>query len=148
MRTTLFYTLIISLLQVSSCSNSVDDPQIIGSVASAHPLATKAGLDILKNGGNAFDAAVAVASSLNVVEPMMSGLGGYGTILIYDAKSKKIRYLNPSGRFPSQTNTDLMREPTPEYLKNRVGPKAISTPGNLNAWVEMHREYGKMPWII
>lgn len=146
MRITLFYTLIISLLLVSSCSNSVDDSQIIGSVASAHPLATKAGLDILKNGGNAFDASIAVASALNVVEPMMSGIGGYGTILIYDAKGKKIRFLNPSGRFPVQTNTDLMREPTPDYMKNRVGPKAISTPGNLNAWAEMHHEYGKMPW--
>jgi len=111
-----------------------------------HPLATQAGLDILENGGNAFDAAIAVASTLNVVEPMMSGIGGYGTILIYDAKSKKIRYLNPSGRFPVRTNTDLMRKPTPDYLKNRVGPKAISTPGNLNAWTKMHEEYGELPW--
>lgn len=117
-----------------------------GSISSAHPLATQAGLDILVKGGNAFDAAIAVASTLNVVEPMMSGLGGYGTILIYDAHSKQIRYLNPSGRFPAKTNTDLMREPTPDYKKNRVGPKSISTPGNLNAWASMHKQYGKMNW--
>jgi gamma-glutamyltranspeptidase / glutathione hydrolase len=146
MRISLFCALIISSPIVWSCSNSVDNAQIGGSVASAHPLATEAGLDVLENGGNAFDAAIAVASALSVVEPMMSGIGGYGTILIYDANSKKIRYLNPSGRFPAQTNTDLMRQPTPDYLKNRVGPKAISTPGNLNAWAEMHQEYGKMPW--
>ena len=146
MKTALYYSLLIFLLLVNSCDNSLDKSQINGSVASAHPLATKAGLDILKNGGNAFDAAIAVAASLNVVEPMMSGIGGYGTILIYDAKSKKIRYLNSSGRFPEQTNSDLMREPTPDFLKNRVGPKAISTPGNLNAWVAMHQTYGKMSW--
>ncbi len=140
------YCAFVSFLIISACSNSVDTSEITGSVASAHPLATQAGLDILENGGNAFDAAIAVASTLNVVEPMMSGIGGYGTILIYDAKSKKIRYLNPSGRFPAKTNTDLMREPTVNYLDNRVGPKAISTPGNLNAWAEMHQEYGKMPW--
>ena len=117
-----------------------------GSVASAHPLATRAGLNILEKGGNAFDAAIAVAATLNVVEPMMSGIGGYGTILIYDGKSKRIRYLNPSGRFPERTNTDLMRSPTPNYLANRVGPKAISTPGNLNAWEALHQEYGKTSW--
>lgn len=117
-----------------------------GSISSAHPLATKAGMDILQQGGNAFDAAIAVASTLNVVEPMMSGIGGYGTILIYDAKAEKIRFLNSSGRFPLKTNTDLMREPTPGFMENRVGSKSISTPGNLNAWSSMHTQYGKLKW--
>ncbi len=76
----------------------------------------------------------------------MSGLGGYGTILIYDINKKQIRYLNTSGRFPLKCNSDLMRKPTTDYLGNRTGPKAISTPGNLNAWKELHKTYGKMPW--
>lgn len=117
-----------------------------GSVASAHPLATQAGMDVLQKGGTAFDAAIAIAATLNVVEPMMSGLGGYGTIMIYDAKSDQIRFLNASGRFPVESNSDLMREPTPDFMKNRVGPKSISTPGNLNAWAAMHTEYGKLEW--
>lgn len=131
-----------SIVHAQSSTNSSE----IGSVSSAHPLATKAGYDILKNGGNAFDAAIAIAASLNVVEPMMSGIGGYGTILIYDAKTNKIRFLNASGRFPIATNTDLMRSPTPDFMKNRVGPKSISTPGNLNAWDLMHKTYGTLSW--
>ena len=134
------------LILFVSCNNHVEPSSDSGSVASAHPIATKAGLDILNNGGNAFDAAIAIASTLNVVEPMMSGIGGYGTILIYDAKKKEIRYLNPSGRFPAKTNTDLMREPTPDFMKNRFGPKSISTPGNLNAWEAMHDTYGSLAW--
>ena len=117
-----------------------------GGVSSAHPLATEAGLKVLADGGNAFDAAIAVAATLNVVEPMMSGLGGYGTILVYDAKEKRVRFLNASGRFPVKTDTDLMRAPTPNYMENRVGPKSISTPGNLNAWKLMYDEYGSAPW--
>ena len=146
MKITTICALLFSLI-LCACPNSDDNSQDNGSVASAHPLATKAGMDILENGGNAFDAAIAVASTLNVVEPMMSGIGGYGTILIYDATNKKIRFLNPSGRFPAKTNTDMMREPTVNYLKNRVGPKSISTPGNLNAWEEMHNKYGNMAWV-
>lgn len=125
---------------------SAKEKQTVGAVASGHPLATQAGLEILEKGGNAFDAAIAVASTLNVVEPAMSGLGGYGSTLIYDVKKKEIRYLNSSGKFPLATNSDLMREPTADYLQNRKGPKSISTPGNLNAWHEMHKNYGKLPW--
>ena len=140
------FKLLIPVLIIASCSNAKPKIPIQGRVASAHPLSTKAGQDILDAGGNAFDAAVAVASTLNVVEPTMSGLGGYGTILIYEGKHNKIHFLNPSGRFPMATNTDLMRKPSPDFMKNRFGPKSISTPGNLNAWKAMHTNYGLLEW--
>ena len=117
-----------------------------GMVSTAHPLATEAGLSVLADGGNAFDAAVAIAAALNVVEPMMSGIGGYGTILVYDAKTRRTRFLNSSGRIPAAVNSDAFRAPTPGYLENRRGAKAISTPGNLHAWEAMSREYGTKPW--
>jgi gamma-glutamyltranspeptidase/glutathione hydrolase len=117
-----------------------------GMVSSAHPLATQAGLDILKAGGNAFDAAVAVAATLNVVEPMMSGMGGYGVTLLYDAEKGTVRCLDSSGRFPAATNADLFRAPTVNYLDNRKGAKAVSTPGNARHWETLARTYGKLPW--
>ncbi|UCE41133.1 MAG: gamma-glutamyltransferase [Candidatus Aminicenantes bacterium] len=118
----------------------------IGMVSSAHPIATEAGLQILTGEGNAFDAAVAVASTLNVVEPMNSGIGGYGTILVYDAKKEKIRFLDSSGKIPAAVDSDVFRKPNPDYKKNRYGPKAISTPGNVNAWEAMSKSYGKLRW--
>jgi len=117
-----------------------------GMVSTAHPIATEAGLEILRRGGNAFDAAVAVAAALNVVEPEMSGMGGYGTILVYDAMKRQVRFLNSSGRIPAGVDSDAFRDPTPDYMKNRRGPKAVSTPGNVHAWEAMSREYGKLKW--
>jgi len=117
-----------------------------GMVSSAHPVATKIGLDTLKSGGNAFDAAVAIAASLNVIEPMNSGIGGYGAILIYDAIKRKARFLDSSGKIPANVNSDVFRPPTPNYKDNRRGPKAVSTPGNVNAWWAMSSEYGKLKW--
>jgi len=117
-----------------------------GMVSSAHPLATRAGLEILEAGGNAFDAAVAVAAVLNVVEPMMSGMGGYGTILVYDASARKVRFLNSSGRIPAAVDSDVFRAPTPGYEENRRGPKAVSMPGNVHAWEALSREYGRLRW--
>jgi gamma-glutamyltranspeptidase/glutathione hydrolase len=84
-------------------------------VSSAHPAATEAGLAILDAGGNAFDAAVAVAAALNVVEPMMSGMGGYGTILIFDAERQESRFLNSSGLIPRALDSDVFRAPTPRF---------------------------------
>lgn len=118
----------------------------LGIVSSAHPLATEAGLEILKAGGNAFDAAVAVAAALNVVEPQNSGIGGYGTILLYDANARRVRFLNASGRIPLAVDSDAYRAPTPGYMENRRGAKAVSTPGNLHAWEAMARTYGMLPW--
>lgn len=117
-----------------------------GMVSTAHPLATEAGLDILKAGGNAFDAAVAVAAALNVVEPQNSGVGGYGTILVYDAASGRTRFLDSSGRIPAKVDSDVFRPPTADFKENRRGPKAVSTPGNVNAWWAMSSEYGKLKW--
>jgi len=117
-----------------------------GMVSSAHPLATDAGVQTLRAGGNAFDAAVAVAAALNVVEPENSGLGGYGTIMIYDAAENEARFLNPSGRIPRAVNSDAFRAPTPDYMANRRGAKAVSTPGNLHAWEALSKTYGRLTW--
>lgn len=119
---------------------------IQGMVSSAHPIATEAGLEILEAGGNAFDAAVAVATALNVVEPMMSGVGGYGTIVVYEAGRGETLFLNPSGRIPRRVDSDVFREPAPGFRENRRGAKAVSTPGNALAWETMWKRYGTMPW--
>ena len=125
-----------------------DSPAVgsAGMASSAHHLATEAGIRILKAGGNAFDAAVAIAAALNVVEPDMSGMGGYGTILIYDARKGEARFLNPSGRIPLAVNSDAFRSPTPNFEENRRGAKAISTPGNVHAWEQLSKLYGKSAW--
>jgi gamma-glutamyltranspeptidase/glutathione hydrolase len=117
-----------------------------GMVSSAHPLATQAGLEILNNGGNAFDAAVAIAATLNVVEPMMSGAGGYGTIMVYHRATDRARFLNSSDRIPRGVNADAFRAPTPDFEQNRRGAKAVSTPANVRAWEAMSSEYGKLHW--
>jgi len=144
-------TLLMTLAGCASAGNAhVSEPATgtHGMVSSAHPLATDAGIRILRDGGTAFDAAVAVAAALNVVEPALSGMGGYGTILVYDGKSREARFLNPSGRMPASLNSDAFRPPTPNYMENRRGAKAISTPGNANAWEAMWREYGELPWAV
>ena len=115
-------------------------------VSTAVPQATTVGLNILQANGNAFDAAVAIAATLNVAEPMMSGIGGYGTLLIYHAASKRIRFLNASGRLPQNINSDVFRAPTPHYKANRRSAKAVSTPGNLLAWAALSQTYGRLPW--
>lgn len=134
--------------QEAATANTTDQPALgtAGMVSSAHPVATATGLEILDAGGNAFDAAVAVAAMLNVVEPMMSGIGGYGTILVFDATTGETWFLNSSGRIPAAVDSDVYREPTPGYMENRRGAKAVSTPGNVNAWAAMWERYGRLPW--
>jgi gamma-glutamyltranspeptidase/glutathione hydrolase len=136
--------IVLSTSLVSASPEPVSGRQ--GMVSTAHPLATEAGVGTLERGGNAFDAAVAIASTLNVVEPMMSGMGGYGTILVYDARGGQALYLDASGKIPLAVDSDVYRPPTPDYMENRRNAKAVSTPGALNAWEAMSERFGTLPW--
>jgi gamma-glutamyltranspeptidase/glutathione hydrolase len=115
-------------------------------ISSAHPLATRAGLEILEGGGNAFDAAVAVAAALNVVEPMMSGIGGYGAMVLYDTENGESKFLEVDSKVPESVEPTIFRPPTPNYLRNRCGAPVVATPGNLNAWEALSEEYGTLEW--
>ena len=117
-----------------------------GMVSAAHPLATRAGVEVLEDGGNAFDAAVAVGAALNVVEPMMSGVGGYGATVVYDAEKGETRFLETGSRTQESLDPSVFRPPTPGYQENRCGGPVVSTPGNLNAWRLMWEEYGDEEW--
>src|ERR1051325_10384427 len=81
-----------------------------GMVAASNPLAAQAGLAILRQGGNAADAAIACAAVLNVTEPASTGLGGDCFALFYDAKTKKITALNGSGRAPGQLWIEILKQ--------------------------------------
>jgi gamma-glutamyltranspeptidase/glutathione hydrolase len=146
MRGTHATTVLLALILASCAQERAEGDHTSGMVASAHPIATEAGLEILRAGGNAFDAAVAIASTLNVVEPMMSGMGGYGTIMVYSTVAAEPFYLDASGKIPVGVDPDAYRAPTPGYMENRVGAKAVSTPGASHAWGAMHERFGTLSW--
>src|SRR3984957_1181135 len=98
-----------------------------GAVGANHPLATQAGLDVLRAGGNAVDATVAIALSLGVVEPMMSGLGGDGFYQLHDAGPGINRCWNPAGAAPLAAVPERFRA---AGIAVR-GPLSVSTPGML-----------------
>ena len=111
-----------------------------GMVASAHPYASRAGLDVLRDGGNAVDAAVAVASTLNIAEPYMSGVGGIGIAMIYIAKEGRTRVLNFSGHAPNAAKPEMY-----DHLNAETGPISPLVPGNVSGWMTMHDTYGSLP---
>ena len=134
------YLLLTSLAALSTAWGQLAE-STSGMVSTAHPLATEAGVAVLRSGGNAFDAAVAVAATLNVVEPENSGLGGFGLILIYDAAKKQVRVLNASGRIPRGADRAAF-----DNKSNRRGAKTTTAPVNARAWEQLSRNYGKRPW--
>jgi len=111
-----------------------------GMVASAHPLASLAGLRILMQGGNAIDAAVATAAALNVVEPYMSGIGGVGMMHIYSATQGEHKILDYVGLTPKAASLELYDRPE----KKAQGSLSPLVPGACGGWLEALRRYGTM----
>jgi gamma-glutamyltranspeptidase len=113
-----------------------------GAVATNHPMASQAGLEVLRAGGNAVDAAVAAALVLGVAEPHMSGLGGDAFYHVYDASALRGTVYNGSGTSPAASaHTDFMRHGMP-----LSGPQSVSVPGGLMALFRMHQDQGGRPW--
>ncbi len=113
-----------------------------GAVGANHPLAAQAGLDVLRAGGNAVDATVAIALSLGVVEPMMSGLGGDGFYQVHDAASGETHCWNATGAAPFAATPERFRT-----LGIAVrGPLSVSTPGMLAGLQALHDAKGSRPW--
>jgi gamma-glutamyltranspeptidase/glutathione hydrolase len=114
-----------------------------GMVASSQPLASEVGLSILKRGGNAVDAAIAMAAMLNVTEPMMTGIGGDAFALVYWAKTKELRGLNASGRAPRALSLDYFAKKGIKAMP-AAGMESISVPGAFDGWVTLLEKYGTM----
>jgi gamma-glutamyltranspeptidase/glutathione hydrolase len=113
-----------------------------GAVGANHPLAAQAGLDILRAGGNAVDAAVAISLTLGVVEPMMSGLGGDGFYQVHTARTGATRCWNATGAAPFAATPERFRA---AGIAVR-GPLSVSTPGCLAGIAAMHAALGTLPW--
>lgn len=114
-----------------------------GMVATSHPLAAQAGLQMLAQGGSAADAVIAAAAVLNVVEPMSTGIGGDAFALVYDAKSKTVRALNGSGPAPRRLTRDVF---TAQGLSKipLTGVLPITVPGAVAAWDALIKDHGTL----
>src|SRR5690349_10450215 len=114
-----------------------------GMVASSQPLASQVGLEILKRGGNAVDASIAMAAVLNVTEPMMTGIGGDMFALVYWAKTGELKGLNASGRAPRALNLDHFKKKGIGSMPD-FGMEPITVPGAVDGWVSLLEKYGTM----
>ncbi|KAF9787192.1 gamma-glutamyltranspeptidase [Thelephora terrestris] len=116
-----------------------------GMVACSQPLAAEAGLEILRKGGNAADASVAVSAALNVTEPGSCGLGGDGFCLFYDARSRKVKGLNGSGRSPEKLTIDYVRRRgiTGTRIPSR-DLNSVTVPGCVALWVDTLDAFGTL----
>src|SRR5215813_6313689 len=112
-------------------------------VASSQPLASQTGLEVLKRGGNAVDAAIAMAAVLNVTEPMMTGIGGDAFMLVYWSKNKELKGLNASGRAPRTLTLDHFAKKGLTTIPE-AGMESITVPGAFDGWVSLLDKYGTM----
>jgi len=118
-----------------------------GMVCTSVPAATQVGVDILKRGGSAIDAAIAANATLGLMEPVSNGVGGDLFAIVYSAKENKLYGLNGSGRSPLGLSYDQMKVELTKLKRETIPPQGmlpISVPGTVDAWSELHKKFGKL----
>ncbi len=112
--------------------------------ATSQPLATQVALDVMKNGGNAIDAAIAANALLGLVEPTGNGIGGDLFAIVWDAKTKKLYGLNASGRSPKSLSLEWFAQNGHQSIPSH-GPLPVTVPGVVDGWFMLHDRFGKKP---
>src|SRR5436189_4025756 len=118
-----------------------------GMVCTSVPAATQVGLDILKRGGSAVDAAIAANATLGLMEPVSNGIGGDLFAIVYSAKENKLYGINGSGRSPLGLSYEQMKAELAKLHRETIPPLGmlpISVPGTVDAWAELHKRFGKL----
>jgi len=119
-----------------------------GMVCTSHPLASQIGLDVLKAGGSAVDAAIAANVALALMEPVNCGPGGDLFAIIYEAKTKKVYGLNASGRSPLGLSFAQLQAELAKQNRTKIpmqGMLPVSVPGAVDGWFELHKKFGRLP---
>src|SRR5881275_2023071 len=118
-----------------------------GMVCTSVPAATEVGVDILKRGGSAVDAAIAANAALGLMEPVSNGIGGDLFAIVYSAKENKLYGINGSGRSPLGLSYEQMKAELAKLKRETIPPTGmlpISVPGCVDAWAELHKKFGKL----
>ncbi|WP_395019766.1 gamma-glutamyltransferase [Dongia sp.] len=152
--------ILISLVGLAGCGGGSGLPTLAASgrsetfaeqqiVAAAHPLAVEAGRQVLRAGGSAVDAAIAVQAVLTLVEPQSSGIGGGGFLLHYDSRAKLLESYDGRETAPASARPDMFLgadgEPL-QFYDAVVGGLSVGVPGVLRMLEQAHQEHGKLPW--
>jgi len=119
-----------------------------GMVATSQPLASQVGLQVLKDGGNAIDAAIAANAAIGLMEPTGNGIGGDLYAIVWHAKSQKLYGLNASGRSPQALSLSHLKKEIAKLGRDDIPPYGmlpISVPGTVDGWFELHDRFGRMP---
>ncbi|HEX2108227.1 MAG TPA: gamma-glutamyltransferase, partial [Rubrobacteraceae bacterium] len=115
-----------------------------GAVACEHPVAALTGIRILENGGNAADACVAMAASMTVLAPMMTGMGGDAFLLFYEAETGHVRGVNGSGRASRSVAIEKLRSRGVKEMPER-GALTVTVPGAVRLWEDAANTLGNLP---
>src|SRR4030095_3287373 len=118
-----------------------------GMVCTSVPLATQVGVDILKRGGSAVDAAIGANATLGLTEPVSNGVGGDLFAIVYSAKENKLYGINGSGRSPLGLSYEQMKAELAKLKRETIPPTCmlpLSGPGCVDAWSELHKKFGKL----
>ncbi|MBN8248247.1 MAG: gamma-glutamyltransferase [Verrucomicrobia bacterium] len=115
-----------------------------GMVCTSHPLATQAGLEALRAGGSAVDAAIAANACLGLMEPVSCGVGGDLFAIVWDPETRKLHGLNGSGRSPKSLTLEMLRDRGLAFMPS-YGPLPVTVPGCVDGWFTLHERFGRRP---